>query len=310
MRPYLPAYVDGQLADVALALASAGDRAVDYLAQAPVLALLTPAKYRAICTYGDVDRFRALTDPGPALKVVLKAQGGALPMRKLRADTVRVHMYDAIAALAQLDNSTLSQCIPDNPEAQYWWLRSLQSWCERVVKHGAVLHFRWAAMALRDVEHGATIIGDFILRGDKPFSEKWSYARALEQSEAWHHRLNNIRRADHAARKGPDPHEVICRSKLPDDVEVQSVRFRVLRTRAALAEEGKSMHHCVSSYAPDVKKGRCAIVSAFGVSERATIEIVDGKVVQIKGVCNRAPSSEMVLIAGIYAMLHGAGAQA
>ena len=65
------------------------------------------------------------------------------------------------------------------------------------------------------------------------------------------------------------------------------------------------MHHCVASYAGDVRAGRCAIVSVSrdGVNV-ATLEIRGGVVAQLKAHCNRAVSPMIRTACETYALLH------
>ena len=66
------------------------------------------------------------------------------------------------------------------------------------------------------------------------------------------------------------------------------VRIYRLHTAENLHDEGARMGHCVASYADDIAEGRCEIYSLRNAAgtPRATIEVVDGRVVQVKGYAN------------------------
>jgi hypothetical protein len=69
---------------------------------------------------------------------------------------------------------------------------------------------------------------------------------------------------------------------------------RELTTSRALAEESRAMHHCVGSYAYRCAQGQSAIFSfrADGV-RRVTVEVDPlGRIVQARGACNRAATTE------------------
>lgn len=69
--------------------------------------------------------------------------------------------------------------------------------------------------------------------------------------------------------------------------------FTELTTGAALADESREMHHCVSTYAAGCQEGHSAIVSVRVNGLRVlTIEVAPAKlqVVQVRGSCNRPPT--------------------
>nr|WP_281375637.1 PcfJ domain-containing protein [Sphingomonas yantingensis] len=100
--------------------------------------------------------------------------------------------------------------------------------------------------------------------------------------------------------------DVICKSLLPDEATVEGMVFRPLRTLRRLREEGIEMRHCVAAYAPMVKHGQCAIVAVKrqGVGI-ATMELDrSGRIVQLKGHCNQAPSTETRRACDLYVLLY------
>ena len=70
-----------------------------------------------------------------------------------------------------------------------------------------------------------------------------------------------------------------------------------LTNAAELHDEGKTMHHCVYSYLQSCKTGQCSIFSLrlFGQS-LVTIEVRQGRAVQIRGPYNKKPSTKEIEI--------------
>ena len=69
--------------------------------------------------------------------------------------------------------------------------------------------------------------------------------------------------------------------------------FKELESIKELSEEGKALHHCVYSYNNECSKGLCSIVSMKkDIQKLLTIEIRNNKICQIKGNCNRLPTSQ------------------
>jgi hypothetical protein len=65
-----------------------------------------------------------------------------------------------------------------------------------------------------------------------------------------------------------------------------------LCTSNQLVREGNRMSHCVASYVSKCIEGKCHIFSIYNniIYERATIEVVGKKIIQIRGKFNAAPS--------------------
>lgn len=71
--------------------------------------------------------------------------------------------------------------------------------------------------------------------------------------------------------------------------------FHELLTSRELSDEGRTLHHCVAGYAHACQAGRAAIFSVQRNGTRIlTIEVrpEPRALVQVRGLCNRAPSSE------------------
>jgi hypothetical protein len=305
-------YADGALDDVASILCAAHPLAADYLAQAPVLAVLACEKFGQTITYGEMDRFKATVASGAKLKAVLASYGAPAPIRKLTAQAVRMKDRAVIKELVRLDPSSLSQFTP-SAENQRLWLAGISGWLRLTPSRKSDrkrFSVAWAAKHLAQAPTRCTMIDalvDFVARGDRPFNEAWSWDKAISEVEAWHARLNDQRSFEQLLRDKEQErllNTVICKAPLPDVASVDGFDFIVLRTGRALREEGITMHHCVASYAYHVDRGQCAIVSIRrdGV-HLATLEINrKGVPVQIKAHCNQTPSADVRRAADAYAL--------
>lgn len=290
-------FADGALDDVASVLVSASDRAGQYLEQCPALAVLAFNKFGSHITYGEMDRFKSLVSQEPRLRDVLSAYSAPAPIRKIQPSALRMRHSPTLRALSSLAPSTLSQCIPT--DSQGVWLDGVGKWL-RLMPNGkraqAKFSVEWIARRLGEdlsrFEQVEAVI-DWIGRGEGVLNEKWSWERALAEVEAWHMSLRDeasLRALAAAEKERATFDTVICKAPVPDVADVAGYSFVALRTLRALREEGQVMHHCVASYANDVRKGRCSIASVRrdGVNI-ATLEInAKGVVTQIKAHCNRS----------------------
>jgi hypothetical protein len=137
------------------------------------------------------------------------------------------------------------------------------------------------------------------------FSMKGRNAQSLlDNTEEWHERINAVRARK---RKTPTSWEgsPIPNFKHEEGTDHNMVTYEIVQILdyKGLSEEGRSMKHCVASYAGSCSSGRCAIFSLRkfsrkGFERMVTIEVLrDGKIVQIRGKSNRKPTSrEMNLI--------------
>lgn len=306
-------YNDSFLDDVAGLLVAAQPRAADYLGQAPVLAVLACGKFSTHITYGELDQFAATIASGPKLRDVMAAYGASAPMRKIGATGLRLRDRAALVALHKLDASTLSQSIPS--DSQRTWLDGVDKWLRltpRNKRDRSRFSVAWIARRLGEnlsrFEQVDALV-DYIGRGKQELNERWSWDRAMQAVADWHRQLRDetmLRRLAAYEREALTFDKVICNSALPDSAEVEGFTFRVLRTLRHLRDEGNAMHHCVASYAADVRKGRCTIVSVTrdGVGV-GTLQIdARGSVVQLKAHCNAAVSPAVRRACDVYALLH------
>jgi hypothetical protein len=304
-------FADGQMDDVAHVLCTTHPHAVQYVEQAPVLALAAARKFGSHVSYGERDAFAERVGSTPKLRDLLAAYGLPLCFRKLGPEAVKPANQHTIVALSLLDPSTLSQCIPG--DSQGVWLDGIRGWLARAPKgYRTPTWVAWIARRLaEDLSRFEQVdqVLDYLKRGQGELNERWSWARALEAVEAWHIRLHDEQAVRYMMRQrelAKTFDDVICRSALPDHAEVEGLLFTVLRTIRKLRENGQEMRHCVASYAYSVKAGDCAIVavSRDGVGV-ATMEVDrSGKIAQLKGHCNQAPLASTRKACELYALMH------
>ncbi|KUO53177.1 MAG: hypothetical protein APF82_00895 [Sphingomonadales bacterium BRH_c42] len=309
----------------AIWLAALHPRALEYLEQAPVLALAATfggkASKRAERAYVAMN-FRPLIERGAKLKDVMKAFRVAYPLRAISAKAIRPGVWSILQAITRLvDPSTISQAIPDLPTRHMHWLGDLdilwtvlQRRAPDEQANAPIL--RWAMLALS--RHGRTgdpaeglqseQIADFLICNRDQWNARWTWDRLIRETQAWHEALANadIDRIndgtyDQDVPYGPFPAEV----SLPDR-DGTTFEFHALRSLRALVIEGKAMHHCVASYYRDIQSGRARIYSIRKDGKRlATAEfmVLPGRVraVQIKGVCNARPSKDVIAAADLFA---------
>ena len=280
-------------------------RAIDYLEQAPVLAASFGVK-RLV----KADRLYLACRIGPPIKRgeklrnVMDAVQIARPLRKLKPSSIMPFMTEFVRELNDLDASTLAQVIPEKPGAQQAWLRALRDYRHRMrINCGNPrLGFAWIARHAQRCEKGqSSDIADFILCHQGADIDRWSFERMTNEVTLWHDRLA----ADRDLKKYGSiiqPDTVIDLSDWPDHAELKGFEFFKLATPSMLMEEGRRMRHCVASYVPRVMAGECHLYSVRREMRRmATMEIVNGRVVQLKGHSNRLPSNAVTDAASQFA---------
>jgi hypothetical protein len=268
-------------------------RAIDYLQQAPVLAAAFGVKantradrlFIAMRMGGPIER-------GERLRSVMASVNIPSPLRKLSGYAISPFMSSFVRDLADLDTSTLSQCIPDKPRAQREWLASLRDYRSRIYMRGMSprLGFAWIARHAHRCDEGqAADFADFVSRHPSVDIDRWSLERMMNEVELWHDRLA----ADTSLTQyglSLKPSTLIDLSDWPQHAEVGGFEFFKLSTPYMLLEEGRRMRHCVASYIPRVVSGRCHIYSVRADMRRmATLEVVGTRVAQLKGFANKLP---------------------
>lgn len=292
----------------AMFIADLHPQAIDYLEQAPVLAASFGAKrnVRADRLY-IASRIGGPIQRGEKLRVVLAAAGIPRPLRKLKGSAIMPFMMEFVRALNDIDSSTLAQVIPEKPGAQQAWLRSLRDYRERlrIRRVSQRLGFTWMSRHAHLCEKGqSSDIADFIASHPSADIDRWSFERMNNEVTLWHDRLA----ADRDLKKYGSiimPDTVIDLSDWPDHADIDGFEFLKLATPSMLMEEGRRMRHCVASYIPRVMAGDCHIYSVRREMRRmATMEIVSGRVVQLKGHSNRLPSNTIARAANSFLRQH------
>lgn len=288
------------------AFAAAHPRAIQYLEQAPVLALGAmmggPGVRRLNALY-IAHKIGPLCEAGAPLKQVMRAFGLSPPLRRLTASSLYPSAGPIIARISGLDPALVGRVIPATGGLQARWLQACSAWVEHFRQRGASdCHFAWAAERLaqgRVRPRDASTVADFIIAGE-PFSLAWQWPRALEEADRWHARLNGQRALGNHVIK---PETVIDLGGHPDSVEAGGFTFVALRTVNDLAAEGRALRHCVLSYASQVLQGRSHIISIRKGDKRlATLELdADWTVRQLRGPCNALPRGDVATAASRYA---------
>lgn len=92
-----------------------------------------------------------------------------------------------------------------------------------------------------------------------------------------------------------------------EELDDGEIAIREIRSVEELVREGQLMHHCVATYEKLIVRGKVAIWSLQrGGMREATIEVAlgAGKVVQLKQVCNLAPTDEQRDVVSRWAALN------
>jgi len=301
----------------AIWLAALHPRALDYLEQAPVLALAA--------TYGGrvsrrserayvASKFKPMIERGERLKDVMKAFRVAYPLRSISRKAIRPGFWGLLQAITRLvDASTISQSIPDHPNRHMHWLGNLnilwtvlQRRAPDEQLNAPIL--RWAMLALSRQERTTDPtqlcqIADFLIGARDQWNARWTWERMIREAADWHEALANAQ--IYRINDGKYDTEVAYRG-FPTEVTLSGFEFHALRSLRALVVEGKAMHHCVASYYRDIRSGRTRIYSIRKDGRRvATAEfaVIPGRIraVQIKGACNARPPKAVIEAADTFA---------
>ncbi len=283
----------------ALLVASAHPRAVQYLEQAPILALMVPspglndALWERQARAWIRHKIEPLCEAGAPLKTMIRAVNFAPPLRAISGRALEPTAGPVIARLSRMDPAVLGRIIPAEPKDQRHWLRGL-AYClsrmaQRLPREGL---FDWAAERLGQhrAKRGEWMdVYDFATQPDAGFSPAWRWPRAVEEAARWHATLD----AEKLLTGLPfTPDTVIDLGPHPDLLDLAGLTFAALRTPRAIVEEGSAMRHCVGTYVKNVVAGHTHIVSVRRNGERlATMELTrNGSVCQLKGRYNAEPA--------------------
>ena len=204
--------------------------------------------------------------------------------------------------LSLLPQGLLSQCIPEDVDAQAEWARwiaAFQSSHRRRVRPCQVdlEYIVRNAVMLNEIFGNFTHWHDFCAALDKPYDVRWGKKRLTREKDAWEARF----RLERAARE-------TFRTKIvegfPENAIEEPFRFRALLSAAALANEGSEMRHCVAGYWAGVRDQQYAIYSVQGPGgERGTLQLGPQthssarshvRIHQLKGPHNRSVSKAML----------------
>lgn len=302
-------------------LAALHPRALEYLEQAPVLALAASfggvAGTRQQRAYIAMN-FRPMIDRGERLRDVLRAYNTAFPLRALSASAIRPGGWEVIRAISRsVDPSTIAQAIPSRAKSHMGWINALAVFWSILHRRrpdhpGNVEALRWMMLALRDERVGAPHqldfieqIADFMICETGRWNRRWNWTRMVRETQDWHAALAN---AQIGAASDPKYDRPVPYTGFPAEVEVSGHRFVALQSLRALIVEGKAMHHCVASYYRDICSGQTRIYSVSQDGRRlATCEfrVLPGRVraVQIKGPCNAQPCASVIAACDRFAAL-------
>jgi hypothetical protein len=143
---------------VALMMANAHPRAVDYIEQSPVIVLaVTHGKHPVTNSERSFiqEQLRDMCENGAKLRDVMRAYGLPMPLRKVDAGVLSATRATVIRRLALMNPSTLAQIIPSTRQRQNAWLRALDLWCQHMRFHSfgpldeRHRHLRYASYLLR-----------------------------------------------------------------------------------------------------------------------------------------------------------------
>lgn len=326
-------YVNQALHPAATLIAALHPRAVEYLEQAPILALaatyggkIEKKQERAFVAMN----FAPLMDRGVKLRDLMTTYRVAYQLRAVSGNAIRPGAWTVLQRITELvDPSSIAQAIPADPTKHMFWLNDLvELWAilERRMAFrrellGPVL--RWAMFAIARAKSGKRFpkdevyrdlpargpdtatpgeIADFLIAEQARFNPRWSWERMIQETRDWHEAIQNAQ-LDKADDGRMDVE--IDYGAFPAEATVDGFDFHALRSLRALIIEGRAMHHCVSSYYPDVVAGRCRIYSIRKDGKRiATAELLafpNARAVQVKGVCNVHPGADAVKAADRFA---------
>ena len=276
-------FTDAQLQKAAVVLAALHPHVVDYVTQAPVLALAAIGEARCDLTSRSArlalaTRFVAAAGQSHRLPHILRAYGLAPPLRRLLGECLATRHHRLLAPLAAVPDAALSQVIPASAAAQRDWLAWLTRLADRGWRSQQVRDrfLTWAAVRLTTAEArevGADLV-DWVMLAPGAFAPGMSFEQARNASDRWHDEQVVARRQARNACAAADRARVIDYAPLSPEVVIDDLTFTALTTVDDLELESERMHHCVRTYWHDVTSGRSRIYSVRrGDRHVATMEL-------------------------------------
>lgn len=278
----------------AVLIASWHPYALDYLQQAPVLALaiskgsgMHKQKDRQqVCKY-----YRPLFFANLKLRELMEKCKVAYGLRAIHSHALTVNQGPALDLLGKtFPPSTLAQLIPKTTGKQMLWLSALGIFSTRMAHNrgNASVYFDWIARnamgiqspdlvgTSRDIRHfvenAIAVLADFASAHGSTFNPAWGAARALEEATRWHERLaTQSAEETYFAQHGLAFNaQVELGDGLPDNWQSKDgFEFLALRSGLALFEEGAAMRHCVASYSSQLVNRQAHIYSIRKDGKRA-----------------------------------------
>src|SRR3546814_601409 len=244
----------------------------------------------------------------------------AYQLRAVSGNATRPGAWPLLKRITELvDPSSIAQAVPADPTKHMFLVNDLvELWniLERRLQFRADLHgpiLRWAMFAIARAEKGKRFpkdkvfgglpaidadtatpgeIADFLIAEHARFNPRWSWERMIKETRDWHEAIQNAKLT--ALDDGRMDAEIDY-GRFPVEAMVDGFQFHALRSLRALIIEGRAMHHCVSSYYPDVVAGRCRIYSIRKDGKRVApaeyLAFPNPRAVQVKGVCHINPGA-------------------
>lgn len=315
--------------------ASADQFAIETIEQAPILILTLsggkPVNNALIRKYL-AHKFKGMLDNDRRIKKLMARFGWPMPFRAFTGGVMTPRMLRDFRNLAAVAPSVLAQAIPEPRKGQRPWLLNLRDFYLGLSNRGHAANrseiFEWAVKNIpaksgrNGVDHVQVgEVCDYACEPLSGFNTNLTWEAARLRCAAWHHRLAVMTGEEQFfAMHGIGFTDPVDYAPFPNvETMCGGFKFVPLRSGIMLYEEGRAMHHCVSSYSRDVVLNGARIFSIMGPRGRrlATVEyrrdksrgpstsvirrvvtITSGPLkgyqpVQIKGPCNARPSAEV-----------------
>lgn len=269
--------------EIARSIAETHPRAIEYLEQAPVLALAALRGKRMAYkqqVFGGY-QFGQMVGRGMRLRDIMRAYDVPFQFRALSGHSLSLAAWPPLWRLRRSHPSTLAQIIPPSGKGQATWVRYLVEWSRHMetrYRNGG-LHLEWAAKNLKGNSRDATIItvADYIGACGEKFDPRVGLTEVMRAADRWHAELaRKVDEEKFVKLHGVSFQHEIDYTPFPLRSVVEGYEFVALNTPESLYVEGVAMHHCVRNYTTSVLKGMSRIFSIRDQEERrvATVEFL------------------------------------
>lgn len=298
-------YSNIALVRVAAAAIHRSERALEYLTVAPVLVLglsYGAKKITRAAEYGQIaGMFRNRVESGPKLRDVMRHYKIAPQLRRLSGKALSPGKAQIIGAIShEVGPSILAQSIPEKSFHQHLWLIAMDRWWSFSIRRRGfdpVPYPEWAASRLNRFtqREQLRVVSDLVdLAHGGRFDPRWTFDQAHQAMERWHVELGRMNASQRfKANHGIEYSETFKVAGLPVEWEFMGLRFVAVDSGEKLFDEGRAMHHCVSTYVGACIGGNYAVFSIRGTGDKrlATFGLrrENGWWLsdQVKGSCNR-----------------------